>query len=195
MNQQEYLKGALLTVNPESDHIQHYLDGLATEAGELLDCFKKVWYGNEVDRVHLLEECGDAAWYITVLFHHLGLELKFPKKGLTWHEDPHSTARAVFCVASEGMIHLLPGEQAISREKLLVRLDLLMGYLTYFVVDYCESSWPIVWEMNNKKLHSRFKGKFETEKANSRNVELEREVLERVRNQVATVLDKLEDIE
>ncbi|QFU04564.1 MazG nucleotide pyrophosphohydrolase domain protein [Pseudoalteromonas sp. THAF3] len=46
----------------------HAAIGIATEAGELLDAFKKAFfYGEELDRANTLEEAGDLLWYIALL--------------------------------------------------------------------------------------------------------------------------------
>lgn len=43
----------------------HYLTGMVTEVGELLDPFKKnMAYGKEIDYINVKEEVGDLMWYI-----------------------------------------------------------------------------------------------------------------------------------
>ena len=43
----------------------HYAMGICTEAGEILDMYKKVFvYGQPVDVVNLKEELGDIMWYM-----------------------------------------------------------------------------------------------------------------------------------
>jgi NTP pyrophosphatase (non-canonical NTP hydrolase) len=45
----------------------HAAMGACTEAGELLDQFKKVlFYGKQIDLVNLDEEIGDILWYIAI---------------------------------------------------------------------------------------------------------------------------------
>ena len=42
----------------------HVAMGLCTEAGEFIDILKKhIFYGKELDVVHLMEELGDSSWY------------------------------------------------------------------------------------------------------------------------------------
>jgi NTP pyrophosphatase (non-canonical NTP hydrolase) len=49
----------------ENAKLFHYLVGLSTESGELLDAIKKsIVYGKPLDKVNLIEELGDACWYI-----------------------------------------------------------------------------------------------------------------------------------
>lgn len=43
----------------------HYISGVVTEAGELLDVLKKnIAYGKPIDYVNMKEEVGDLMWYI-----------------------------------------------------------------------------------------------------------------------------------
>ena len=45
----------------------HAALGIGTEAGELLDAFKKaLFYGKVTDRVNIAEELGDLLWYIAI---------------------------------------------------------------------------------------------------------------------------------
>src|SRR5688572_11699064 len=46
----------------------HGAIGIVTEAGELLDAFKRnIYYGKELDKVNVKEEIGDLMWYIAIL--------------------------------------------------------------------------------------------------------------------------------
>ncbi len=46
----------------------HAAMGIATEAGELVDCLKKaVFYGKTLDLVNLKEELGDLSWYEEIM--------------------------------------------------------------------------------------------------------------------------------
>lgn len=73
----EYQSMAILTENRDFEGISNRLNneqilrllhsaiGLSTEAGELLDALKKhIFYGKELDITNILEEYGDAQWYI-----------------------------------------------------------------------------------------------------------------------------------
>jgi NTP pyrophosphatase (non-canonical NTP hydrolase) len=43
----------------------HYLTGMVTEVGEILDPFKKnMAYGKPIDHVNVKEEVGDFMWYL-----------------------------------------------------------------------------------------------------------------------------------
>lgn len=66
------LAGQQYNCEPEPDatmynDILHAAIGISTEAGELLDPFKKcMFYGKPLDFVNLDEELGDILWYIAI---------------------------------------------------------------------------------------------------------------------------------
>lgn len=60
-----------------NDGLMHMAAGLSGEAGEVLDQAKKVWvYNKPLDRENMVEELGDAFYYLTGLMILLGIELK-----------------------------------------------------------------------------------------------------------------------
>lgn len=71
MTFQEYQQAALRTApvpSYETEDLLHACAGLCTEAGELMDVFKKhEFYGKPIDRVNVMEEVGDLAWYLALL--------------------------------------------------------------------------------------------------------------------------------
>lgn len=125
MTNNEYIENVLKTKSSDYNAIidrLSYIDidlfhavmGLSTEAGEALDMFKKhIYYGKEFDEINLIEEIGDAMWYL-----------------------------AIACNA----------------------LDI---------------TFEQVMEKNIEKLKARYGDKFSEEKANNRNLNIEREVLEK----------------
>lgn len=47
------------------DNLMHMAAGISGEAGEVLDIVKKAFaYGKPIDRAHLIEELGDAIFYV-----------------------------------------------------------------------------------------------------------------------------------
>jgi len=53
----------------------HYAMGIVTEAGELMDIYKKnLAYGKPIDRAHIKEELGDLEWYLTNLYRVLQID-------------------------------------------------------------------------------------------------------------------------
>jgi NTP pyrophosphatase (non-canonical NTP hydrolase) len=68
MDIKTYQKEARRTVSPlntEIENLTHYILGISTEAGELLDILKKnIAYSKPIDYVNMKEEIGDIMWYI-----------------------------------------------------------------------------------------------------------------------------------
>jgi NTP pyrophosphatase (non-canonical NTP hydrolase) len=70
--------GALEVITSEKDakkkiDLLHAAMGLVTESGEFMDMLKKhLFYGKPLDEVNLLEEIGDASWYLAIALNALG---------------------------------------------------------------------------------------------------------------------------
>ena|SRR3989344_7410112 len=81
MKPQVYIKNALRTeitkypfkkTGEVTPRIEHAIDGLVTEAGELMEAIKKVkFYGAKLDKVNLVEELGDIMWYLAIFSNEL----------------------------------------------------------------------------------------------------------------------------
>jgi NTP pyrophosphatase (non-canonical NTP hydrolase) len=55
----------------------NYALGVAGEAGELVDAVKKhVFHGHELNKSHLIKECGDVIWYATAIGLELGMSFE-----------------------------------------------------------------------------------------------------------------------
>jgi NTP pyrophosphatase (non-canonical NTP hydrolase) len=64
-------------MDEEDRDFLHAALGVATESGEVVDIIKKhLYYGKEIDMVHLKEELGDLLWYITLCLDTLGSTLE-----------------------------------------------------------------------------------------------------------------------
>jgi NTP pyrophosphatase (non-canonical NTP hydrolase) len=60
--------------NNDLIRLMHSAVGISTEAGELLDAYKKhIFYGRQIDYVNIEEEIGDLLWYISATLDVLGL--------------------------------------------------------------------------------------------------------------------------
>ena len=79
MTPEEYIQNTLRTETKDFENIRgrildtalirldHASDGIATEAGELKDILKrKKFYGQPLNRQHLVEELGDLLWYVAL---------------------------------------------------------------------------------------------------------------------------------
>ena len=63
-----YEKFIDISVRPMEQHIIHAHMGISSEAGEIGDCIKKHFiYGQHLDTVNLIEECGDILWYVSLM--------------------------------------------------------------------------------------------------------------------------------
>src|SRR5688572_17208871 len=80
MDLNEYQQLALRTAHRQTqreDDLLHGAAGVATEAGELMDIFKRYrFYGKPVDWVHVKEEVGDVLWYLALVCESAGIPLE-----------------------------------------------------------------------------------------------------------------------
>ncbi len=64
-------------LNEETTDMLHCAIGCSTEAGELLDAFKKhIFYGKPLDKINVGEEIADMMWYISNLARLSGLDVE-----------------------------------------------------------------------------------------------------------------------
>lgn len=62
-----------LALSQEQMELLHAAIGISTEAGEILDAFKKhLIYGKDLDLVNVGEEIGDIMWYVAIITRYLG---------------------------------------------------------------------------------------------------------------------------
>lgn len=80
MTLNEYQTSALRTAHRQpqrEDDLLHGAAGVTTEAGELMDIFKRFrFYGKPVDWVHVKEEAGDVLWYLALVCEAAGISLE-----------------------------------------------------------------------------------------------------------------------
>ena len=68
MTDSKYLEECRRTLSTQEDVLGHMVVGLSTEAGELLDAYKKHrFYGRELDVRNVREEISDCLWYLVQL--------------------------------------------------------------------------------------------------------------------------------
>lgn len=83
MTLNEYQDLARRTQNPaldEKERLTHALLGLASECGEILGIYQKVFQGHEVDEDKVIDEMGDLMWFLAELADCLKVELDFVGK-------------------------------------------------------------------------------------------------------------------
>lgn len=68
-----YDKVAERIATGSAGQLLHGALGLSGESGELLDAVKKhIFYGKELDRTNVIEEAGDALWYLSLVLESVG---------------------------------------------------------------------------------------------------------------------------
>lgn len=78
MNEYQELANRTLKQDTDMDKIIHAGMGMVTEAGEFIDPIKKhIFYGQDLDRLNLIEELGDVLWYVAAACNGLGITLDY----------------------------------------------------------------------------------------------------------------------
>ena len=182
----------------DQDRILHGAIGMMTEAGEILDIFKKhIFYGKPVDVVHLKEEIGDFFWYLAIWHHGHSLA-------------QHTESMLTHFLNSDNTINLSHGAEIKEFHKLWVVYRLVDVTAQVFVRDartmipgWCADDFPHphsenpllstlvylmkafhlepseVLEANSAKLRARYPEEgWNKERAENRNLAAERKVLE-----------------
>jgi NTP pyrophosphatase (non-canonical NTP hydrolase) len=78
----EYIQSVKRSESPHFDacmnqRILHGAMGVCTEAGEIMDAVKKsLFYNRVLDRANLIEEMGDAFWYLALMADELGVSFE-----------------------------------------------------------------------------------------------------------------------
>jgi len=79
MNLDDYQDASRRTLNvdwPERDQIANAVMGLAGEAGEIADLFKKrLYHGHDIPTMQIIDELGDLMWYLAAIASLEGLSL------------------------------------------------------------------------------------------------------------------------
>ena len=79
MDIEQYKKDSERTLIDKGHELNllHAAMGIGTEAGEILDAFKrKLFYGKPLDVVNVKEEIGDVMWYVAILLRELDLDFE-----------------------------------------------------------------------------------------------------------------------
>lgn len=177
----EYVQLAVRTeskVNPKTgstfssnERMLHAGLGLATESGELLDAIKKeMYYGKSLDTVNVKEELGDLCWYLALAFDVLGT---IPQVG-TLNDKFDAYEQSIILNGLTTAFLLACHSQKIELDPLvdiLKRVICLCNAFGFTLAD--------VMKTNIEKLMIRYPNKFEAEKALNRDLQTERQVLER----------------
>lgn len=77
MTEELYVERCKRTLSSEEDVLGHMIIGISTEAGELLDAYKKhKYYGRDLDIQNVKEEIGDLCWYLFQLAEEVGYSIE-----------------------------------------------------------------------------------------------------------------------
>jgi hypothetical protein len=170
--------------------IMHANIGILTEVGEILDSVKKsIFYGKEYDFVNLQEEVGDIMWYLAIFCDESGIDLQ-QKFNLAYekYQPIFKAIDPLQIIAPALRLNHLANSFAQESvgfcydEEIHNDFEIFVSQLIEPISDIvCLSGSNIydVAEQNIRKLKKRFPEKFTSERALNRNLEQEREELEK----------------
>lgn len=157
----------------------HAAMGLTGEVGEVVDAVKKVQFGGrDLDRLALLKEIGDVAWYLNLLACEGTWEtwiteankMKSTDYSILASQDfdgfdleqiasamalAQGTQELVDLLVADGLGILGPADD--DDDALCEATTFVVITLTV-IIDQLGSTWEEVWAMNIAKLESRYKG-------------------------------------
>lgn len=156
----------------------HMVLGMNTECSELLSALKQP----EIDMVNVKEEVGDLMWYVAnyAELHKLFINLT----------DQAIVVNAVTAKDYWEEIYMVVGELQDLDKKLLAYkrkydLNIQMGLfkkLGFFIYKFCKiQNFDLeqIMQTNIDKLVARYPDKFDEDRANNRDLETERKILEK----------------
>lgn len=180
MNWKEYLDLSEKTLSYEFhvdekkiELLLHATMGILTEVEELLDNH----IGKE-DPTNILEEIGDVTWYIAIIAREYNLDL--PENLPLSNKDPmkivisiiKNTSKLLDALKKKIFYNKEINEESFKQTTIIIMI-LVQSYMNHFNIDIEKS-----FDINIKKLKSRYGEKFSSEKAINRDLETEREILE-----------------
>jgi NTP pyrophosphatase (non-canonical NTP hydrolase) len=74
----EPVPNAYFTNDDARNRLLHAALGVAGEVGELVDHYKRhIFYGAPIDRVNVIEECGDLLWFCTLAYDQVRIDISY----------------------------------------------------------------------------------------------------------------------
>jgi hypothetical protein len=167
----EYLNGVLITEskkNPESglpfsegERMRHSRMGIITELGELIDIYKKhIYYGKDISIEHLIEEYGDACWYLGLGFNVCEIIAANPDM-----EIIHAVSIPVIL---ENAMHVVTDDTIAFEDRLMYVFRCMITCIKMQGLDYQE-----ILDKNLVKLRKRYGDSFDADRAINRNTAAE----------------------
>jgi NTP pyrophosphatase (non-canonical NTP hydrolase) len=167
----------------------HCASGMVTEAGELIDPFKRaMFYKKELDVVNVIEEVGDGLWYIAIACRIFNLNLDLSLENNRYYKSN----KIKQIQTEEGLMEfMLNFNEYVNKLTMKIvrvselnesKFDIdcftdviqemnLIGEIFNFNLE-------LAMEVNINKLKKRFPNKFNCEDAITRDLKAERELLE-----------------
>jgi hypothetical protein len=157
------------------ERILHASLGLATEIEELL-----INYNGEMDKINILEEMGDACWYVSIYYR----EYPNIKEPIEIEIENSLNPKDIIMDMLKSILRL----QDIIKKKIFYNktidenaISTLVSEIDIDIRKYLKLNdirIEDVWERNINKLRARYGEKFSSERAITRDLETEREILE-----------------
>lgn len=190
-NFEEYQEGVLRTesvANPFVIEVEqrgltarsfHSIIGLNTEIGE---CYEAVEHGNMIDYVNLREEIGDLYWYLAVLSDDLKLLLS--DSGVNNENNSLLDSLKITRYLSNELLDI--SKKCMFYKKEINLQDELHSNYIQEIFNHLENlcskldtTKEKVWSINQEKLKARYPEKFSSDKAENRDLDKERKILEK----------------
>lgn len=167
----------------------HCASGMVTEAGELIDPFKRaMFYKKELDVVNVIEEVGDGLWYIAIACRIFNLNLDLSQENNQYYK----TNKIKQIQTEEGLMEFM-----LNFNEYVNKLDMKIVRVSEFneskfdidcFIDVIQEmnligeifnfNLELAMDVNINKLKKRFPNKFNCEDAITRDLKAERELLE-----------------
>lgn len=182
MNFEEHQEFAKWLSNPDYDCLEHWVPKMVTEVFELLDIFlNERAYGRKIDWFHVLEECGDFAFYRANIYRKISP--MFAQGAPRVAEGRDNFSLAINCGIQAGqLLRVWSGDpDGCFPEDLIGPIETIHNSLGVILARAPgpRYTWSNAYEANRQKLLKRYPlGVFSAEKANNRDLEAEREALE-----------------
>lgn len=167
----------------------HCASGMVTEAGELIDPFKRaMFYKKELDVVNVIEEVGDGLWYIAIACRIFNLNLDLSQENNQYYK----TNKIKQIQTEEGLMEfMLNFNEYVNKLAMkIVRvsefneskfdIDCFIDVIQEMnlIGEIFNFNLELAMDVNINKLKKRFPNKFNCEDAITRDLKAERELLE-----------------
>lgn len=176
-------------VGKQTENILHAVMGICTELEELMDNYVEINTTLEATNWNKLEEIGDIFWYLAIIHR----EYPDIKQSLFKDEDNFPNIQKEGSMSSDKlvlsmtksslkMLDMLKKKLFYNREINITVFENLVLLLESDLLDLCkiEDIYPEdICQVNIDKLKARYGEKFSSSAANNRNLDIEKDILDR----------------